>query len=384
MANPTSNFGWQMPTATDLVTDLPADFEVFGQAVDTDFVDLLGGTTGQILSKTSATDLDFTWINNDQGDITGVTAGNGISVTDPTGPVPTVAINTAVTADLTTAQTLTNKKLSDSTTTIVDVTDATKAIKFDVAGTTNITGTIATAFTTAKTVTIPDTTGTVALTNGVINNTLTTTTGDIIYASAANTPARLGIGSSAQVLTVASGLPSWSTPAGGGLTLLSTTTFNNSVTNYTVSSISDSYKNLLIVGSNLQTANAAGPQPLVFQFNGDTGNNYNMSGIRNNAGVIQSYSDAAYSNYQVGGVLSTTASTSPQLGNFQMTVYNYASTSLYKVINSQGGCLSAAAVTCNTNSGNWQNNTTAITSIKFSEATASNLKTGTIQIYGVN
>jgi hypothetical protein len=81
MANPTSNFGWQMPTATDLVTDLPADFEVFGQAVDTDFVDLLGGTTGQILSKTSATDLDFTWINNDQGDITAVTtaAGSGLS-----------------------------------------------------------------------------------------------------------------------------------------------------------------------------------------------------------------------------------------------------------------------------------------------------------------
>jgi len=79
MSNPTSNFGWQMPTPTDLVTDLPADFEVFGQAVDTDLADLKGGTTGQILSKTSATDLDFTWINNDQGDITGVTAGTGIS-----------------------------------------------------------------------------------------------------------------------------------------------------------------------------------------------------------------------------------------------------------------------------------------------------------------
>lgn len=65
MSNPTSNFGWQMPTSTDLVTDLPADFEVFGQAVDTDFVDLLGGTTGQVLSKTSATDLDFTWIEQD-------------------------------------------------------------------------------------------------------------------------------------------------------------------------------------------------------------------------------------------------------------------------------------------------------------------------------
>jgi hypothetical protein len=62
MANPTTNFGWQMPTATDLVTDLPADFEVFGQAVDTDFADLNGGTTGQVLSKTSGTDLDFTWV----------------------------------------------------------------------------------------------------------------------------------------------------------------------------------------------------------------------------------------------------------------------------------------------------------------------------------
>jgi hypothetical protein len=79
MANPTTNFGWQMPEPTDLVTDLPADFEVFGQAVDTDFVDLLGGTTGQVLSKTSGTDLDFTWVAANAGDITGVTAGTGIS-----------------------------------------------------------------------------------------------------------------------------------------------------------------------------------------------------------------------------------------------------------------------------------------------------------------
>ena len=65
MTNPTTNFGWVMPSSVDLVTDLPADFEVFGQAVDTDFVDLLGGTTGQVLSKTSGTDLAFTWIEQD-------------------------------------------------------------------------------------------------------------------------------------------------------------------------------------------------------------------------------------------------------------------------------------------------------------------------------
>ena len=84
-----------MPTPTDLVTDLPADFEVFGQAVDTAFQYLKGGTTGQILSKTSATDLAYTWINNDQGDITGVTAGTGVLVTSPTGPVPTVTFDIA-------------------------------------------------------------------------------------------------------------------------------------------------------------------------------------------------------------------------------------------------------------------------------------------------
>jgi hypothetical protein len=79
MSNPTTPFNWQMPTNTDLVTDLPADFEVFGQAVATSMADLLGGTTGQILSKATNADMDFTWIANDQGDITGVTAGTGIS-----------------------------------------------------------------------------------------------------------------------------------------------------------------------------------------------------------------------------------------------------------------------------------------------------------------
>ena len=61
MANPTTNFGWVMPTSTDLVTDLPADFNVFGQGVDTSLQYLLGGTTGQVLSKTSNTNMAFTW-----------------------------------------------------------------------------------------------------------------------------------------------------------------------------------------------------------------------------------------------------------------------------------------------------------------------------------
>ena len=62
MANPTTSFGWVMPTSSSLVTNLPADFNTFGQAVDTSMQYLLGGTTGQVLSKTSGTNMAFTWV----------------------------------------------------------------------------------------------------------------------------------------------------------------------------------------------------------------------------------------------------------------------------------------------------------------------------------
>lgn len=296
MSNPTSNFGWQMPTSTDLVTDLPADFEVFGQAVDTDFVDLLGGTTGQVLSKTSATDLDFTWVTANPGDITGVTAGTGISGGGTSGTV-TVSIDTAVTADLTTAQTFTNKKLSDSTTTIVDVADPTKAIKFDVAGTTAITGTIATAFTTAKTVTIPDTTGTVALTNGVVNNTLTTTTGDIIYASAANTPARLGIGTTGQVLNVSGGIPAWATASAGNFTKIADTSFS-AATSLTMTSIfSATYPNYYVLFNIARDVNAT---DAVKFFNRNGGTNYTTANYQYYRMNVQTAVTASY-DYSTSG-----------------------------------------------------------------------------------
>jgi len=107
MANPTTNYGWQMPTSTDLVTDLPADFEVFGQAVDTSLLGLKGGTTGQVLSKTSGTDMAFTWATDSsgipativdaKGDIIAGTAADAVS------RLAVGANDTVLTADSTTA-----------------------------------------------------------------------------------------------------------------------------------------------------------------------------------------------------------------------------------------------------------------------------------------
>ncbi len=79
---------------------------------------------------------------------------------------------------------------------------------------------------------------------GGIQPTLLTTTGDMIYASSASNPARLGIGSAGQVLTVASGVPSWATASSGGMTLLSTTALSGTST--TISSISQAYTNLYV------------------------------------------------------------------------------------------------------------------------------------------
>ena len=75
----TTNFSWETPDDTDLVKDGAAAIRTLGSSIDTSFVDLKGGTSGQILSKASATDLDYTWITPNPGDITGVTAGTGIS-----------------------------------------------------------------------------------------------------------------------------------------------------------------------------------------------------------------------------------------------------------------------------------------------------------------
>jgi hypothetical protein len=164
-----------MPNSADLVTDLPADFEVFGQAVATSMADLLGGTTGQILSKTSNADMDFTWIANDQGDITAVNTTAPLQGGATSGAV-TLSIDTATTSAVGAVQ-LTNSVSSTSITTAA------------------VPANVKTAY---------------DLANAAIPKSIVDAKGDIVAATADNTPAVLAVGTNGQYLqadsTAATGL----------------------------------------------------------------------------------------------------------------------------------------------------------------------------------
>ena len=222
-----------MPTPTDLVTDLPADFEVFGQAVDSSLADLKGGTTGQILSKATNTDMDFVWITNDQGDITGITATSPLTGGGTSGAV-TVGIQSASTSQSGAVQ------LSDSTSTtssvLASTPTATKAA-YDLANTANTTA--STAQTTA---------------NAAIPKSTVTAKGSIVAASASSTPAQLAVGTNGQVLTADSTASTGLAYTNKGWTLLATTTLSGA--SVTFSSIPNTYQSLklLVVGMINSTA----------------------------------------------------------------------------------------------------------------------------------
>jgi len=93
---------------------------------------------------------------------------------------------------------------------------------------------------------------------GGIQPTLLSTTGDIMYASSASNPARLAIGSSAQVLTVSGGIPSWATPAASasGLTLINTTSFSASAAINVDNVFSATYNAYKIVLSGISSSGA--------------------------------------------------------------------------------------------------------------------------------
>jgi hypothetical protein len=203
-----------------------------------------------------------------------------------------------------------------------------------------------------------------------IAKTLTTTTGDIIYASSANTPARLGIGSTGNVLTVSGGVPAWSAPAASGsMTLLSTTTVSASST-ITLSSISQDYIHLQVI---LDNPTVSAQNAIRFRFNSDTNTRY-----RNLADPLDLNNTFNSDFMRASGTIGTSGAVSCSI----IDIPSYTNTYSYKY--SQYCYFGKEATTTNAQIegfANIYNQTDAITSLTFFVPTGT--FSGTIRLYGV-
>ena len=269
----TTNFGWETPDDTDLVKDGAAAIRTALGGVDTSFVDLKGGTTGQVLAKASNTDLDYSW----------------------------VAVDPLVILD-------------------------------------------------AK--------------------------GDLISATAADTPARLAVGANDTVLTAdsttATGLK-WAAPASGGMTLLSTTAITN-VSSISLSSINQGYKNLQIYMENVTLASPN--EYLQMTFNGVTTSTYSYSYLQN--ATTQSAGNTA--NIQMANQFMRVANSGNGMVDIQIP--NYANTSSWKTCTFSVQAVTGGPTVVTYFGAGGTNNTAAITSIEL-KTSSSFMAQGNIYVYGV-
>ena len=272
----TSNFGWTTPADTDLVKDGASAIRTLGNGIDSSFLDLKGGTTGQVLSKASNTDLDFSWVAQDD--------------------------------------------------------------------------------------------------SNAIQNALLTTTGDTIYASSASTPARLGIGSSGQVLTVSGGVPTWATPASAGaLTQLATGSLTGS--SVSITSISGSYTHLQLWLYEMSANSNGGFQ---LRFNSDTGSNYYTIQTMSGSTANYNYGNSTVINLQTEGNVGTDTK-----GTNVLNIYFYASSASRKLVDGvYFGNRNTVGMRVGNLAASWDS-TSAITSIQVQPESGNSFDNGTYYLYGV-
>jgi hypothetical protein len=213
---------------------------------------------------------------------------------------------------------------------------------------------------------------------GGIQPTLLTTAGDIMYASSASNPARLGIGTASQILAVNSGAtaPEWvAAPSSGGMTLINTggTTLTGASTSIT--SIPGTYKHLYLV---LKKVYFAGTGTLYMTLNNDTTNNYSYSGISNVNTTISGISSSSTSGFYLG--VMSNSSTVKNLGEWAIWIPLYTDTNsvaVHSVCKSYNGTSSSSRVMDGIYDGS-----AAVTSIEL--LGDANFSGGTAYLYGVN
>jgi hypothetical protein len=207
-----------------------------------------------------------------------------------------------------------------------------------------------------------------------------TTTGDTIYSSSGSTPARLGIGSTGDVLTVAGGVPSWAAPAGGsGMTLLngpSGTTLSGASTTITWSGTYN-YLYGVVYGVTNATSNNS-----LYILPNNVNNLCNGTGTARYTGSannlrVEGFSDGRLDLTRGYDTLRTSADNA-----WQFEFHNYASSSNYKPFRYSGIYIDNDSTKSVVNFGGGFQSNTAITSLVFVTA-GGNASSGTVLLYGV-
>ena len=205
-----------------------------------------------------------------------------------------------------------------------------------------------------------------------------TTTGDTIYSSSGSTPARLGIGTTGQVLTVSGGIPSWATASSGGMTLLSTTTLSGS--SVTIGSIPATYNDLQLI------ITAFTPPSQHYQaIDLYTGSNSSVGGYIlydidsiSTTSVITSGSGKFYTSRPQAPGWNSTNATSHTVVN----VYDYARTGVKHIIHSVTGYTDGNGTNRTALAFGCSENTGAINAINISTGLGGSF-TGNAYLYGV-
>jgi hypothetical protein len=210
-------------------------------------------------------------------------------------------------------------------------------------------------------------------------NTLTTT-GDLYYASSANTPARLAIGSTNQVLTVAGGVPTWAAGSSTYTKIGSTVTFSNVASQAFDNVFSSTYKSYWVNIENIYAASGSVPLAFQFRYAGPTtkdSNNYSNSFYMPYTGTNVSTVRNNTANGYIANLIG--ADTSMNAGNFYCYGVGQTTKNAY-IMGNYVNSASAAGMTFNigTSGSAGQNTYTG-----FILSASSNI-TGSVSIYGVS
>lgn len=207
-----------------------------------------------------------------------------------------------------------------------------------------------------------------------INKTIIDAKGDLIVGSAADTAARLAVGvTNGHVLTVNSGATNgveWASPAGGGMTLISTTTLSGATT--TLSSIPQTYNSLYLVIQNV-TGNTSDALFRCLPNNVD-----NLSAYQGLIAGVSFEQTAAAIRLAQNNTLRTNSDNA-----WVLIFENYTSTTGYKPFEFYGFYVKTGTTNETILAGGAFRSNTAITSLVFDYGGTNTFAGGTVRLYGV-